>query len=207
MSMSRDTEARVYIVDDDAGVRAGFTALFKSVSLPVKSFESGEALLEAVDETAMGCLVLDVRMPGMSGLELQDELRRRNLCLAIILISAHGDVAMAVRAMKAGALDFMEKPVNEQDLLDRVKSCLRDASQRKEDAEMAAEARVRLETLTAREREVLDGLVRGDSSKAIASDLGISPRTVDVHRSHVMEKLGVRSIAELVRVVMTVERS
>lgn len=207
MSMSRDTEARVYIVDDDAGVRAGFTALFKSVGLPVESFESGEALLEAVDETAMGCLVLDVRMPGMSGLELQDELRRRNLCLAIILISAHGDVAMAVRAMKAGALDFMEKPVNEQDLLDRVKSCLRDASQRKEDAEMAAEARVRLETLTAREREVLDGLVRGDSSKAIASDLGISPRTVDVHRSHVMEKLGVRSIAELVRVVMTVERS
>lgn len=206
MSSVGENEATVYLVDDDAAVRAGFSALFKSVGLPVVSFASGEAFLESVDARALGCLVVDVRMPGMSGLELQERLHDRGIGLPIILISAHGDVPMAVRAMKGGALDFLEKPVNEQLLLDRVQGCLSMAHRTHDDAELVATTRARLEALTPREREVLDRLVKGKSSKVIAAELDISPRTVDVHRSHIMDKLGVRSIAELVRVALLVRK-
>lgn len=205
MTVAIDNEPMVYLVDDDAAVRSGFSALFRSVGLPVTSFASGEALLEAVDEHSLGCLVVDVRMPGMSGLELQERLRDRGVGLPIILISAHGDVPMAVRAMKAGAIDFLEKPINEQVLLDRVQGCLRVARRTYDDAELVAATRARLEALTPREREVLDRLTRGESSKIIAAELDISPRTVDVHRAHIMDKLGVRSIAELVRVALMVK--
>lgn len=205
MSAAAENEAMVYLVDDDAAVRAGFSALFRSVGLPVKSFASGEAFLESVDEHALGCLVVDVRMPGMSGLELQERLRDRGVGLPIILISAHGDVPMAVRAMKAGAIDFLEKPVNEQLLLDRIQGCLSVARHVYDNAELIAVTRARLEALTPREREVLDRLVKGESSKVIAAELDISPRTVDVHRSHIMDKLGARSIAELVRVALMVK--
>jgi two-component system response regulator FixJ len=205
MTVAINNEPVVYLVDDDAAVRSGFSALFRSVGLPVTSFASGEAFLEAVDEHSLGCLVVDVRMPGMSGLELQERLRDRGVGLPIILISAHGDVPMAVRAMKAGAIDFLEKPVNEQVLLDRVQGCLRVAHRTYDDAELVAATRARLEALTPREREVLDRLVKGESSKIIAAELDISPRTVDVHRAHIMDKLGVRSIAELVRVALMVK--
>jgi len=192
----------VYLVDDDAAVRDGFTALFRSVGLTVRSFESGEAFLRGIDPGDVGCLVLDVRMPGMSGLELQERLLDRGVALPIVLISAHADVPMAVRAMKSGAVDFLEKPVNEQDLLERVQGCLREARRIREDVESMAGARARLDILTPREREVVDLLVKGESSKVIAAQLDISPRTVDVHRSHIMEKLDVRSIAELVAIVL-----
>jgi two-component system response regulator FixJ len=205
MTVAINNEPVVYLVDDDAAVRSGFSALFRSVGLPVTSFASGEAFLEAVDEHSLGCLVVDVRMPGMSGLELQERLRDRGVGLPIILISAHGDVPMAVRAMKAGAIDFLEKPINEQVLLDRVQGCLRVAHRTYDDAELVAATRARLEALTPREREVLDRLVKGESSKIIAAELDISPRTVDVHRAHIMDKLGVRSIAELVRVALMVK--
>jgi FixJ family two-component response regulator len=202
MSLSIDRAAVVYLVDDDAAVRAGFTALFRSVGLPVRSFDSAESFLEGVEPDAEGCLLLDVRMPGMSGLELQERLRDRGVALPIVLISAHADVPMAVRAMKTGAVDFLEKPVNEQELLERVQACLRTAHRLREEADSTAAARARLEGLTPREREVVELLVEGESSKVIAARLDISPRTVDVHRSHIMEKLGVKSVAELVAIVL-----
>lgn len=197
--------ATVFVVDDDAAVRAALRALFRSIHLPVQTFESAEQFLAAVPGGAVGCVVLDVRMPGMSGLDLQAHLVRQGSRLPIIVISAHADVPMAVRAMKLGAIEFLEKPINEQELLDRVQACLRQASQARQQAASSDAVLSRLQSLTAREREILAHVVAGKPSKAIAAKLGISARTVDVHRARLLEKLGVGSTAELVRVVVSVE--
>jgi two-component system, LuxR family, response regulator FixJ len=202
--LTQAKQPRVYIVDDDAAVRASLRALLGSVGLPAMDFPSGEAFLEAVDEGTRGCLLLDVRMPGMSGLQLQEALQERGVRMPIIVITGHGDVPMAVRAMKAGAADFIEKPFNHQQLLERIQGCLEADVQTDSEEQRRRDAAALLDQLTAREREVLELLVMGKASKVIAAALGISEKTVDVHRSNVMKKTGTRSVAELVRLWLRV---
>jgi RNA polymerase sigma factor (sigma-70 family) len=206
--LASETRATVFVIDDDAAVRAALRALFHSVRLPVETFESAEQFLEALSQgkNALGCLVLDVRMVGMSGLELQAHLAQHGYQLPVIIISAHADVPMAVRAMKLGAVEFLEKPINEQELLDRVQACLREANQVYQRAASSDAALNRFESLTARERQILQHVVSGEPSKVIAQELGISPRTVDVHRARIMEKLEVNSTAELVKAVLSMPR-
>ena len=195
----------VFIVDDDAAVRDSLGLLLRSMGLPVETFESGRAFLDAGRDSRQGCLVLDIRMPGMSGLELQQELVARHSLLPIIFITGHGDVPMAVEAMQAGAVDFIQKPFRDQDLLDRINQALeKDALGRRMLAERAQIQR-RLETLTPREREVLAMIVAGKANKVIAGDLNLSQRTVEIHRARVMEKMGAHSLAHLVRMAMQVE--
>jgi two-component system response regulator FixJ len=189
----------VYIVDDDAAVRASLCALLGSVDVHATAHASAEELLAVLDQTCTGVLVLDVRMPGMSGLELQRVLKERGIDMPVIVVTGHGDVPMAVRAMKAGAVDFIEKPFNEQDLLERVQACLQRAAQVGAERAARERAAARFQTLTPRETQVLGLLAAGKASKVIAADLGISERTVDVHRFNVMRKVGARSLAELLQ--------
>jgi FixJ family two-component response regulator len=189
----------VYIVDDDLGVRSSLRALFRSVGVASTAYASPQEFLAEVGPGGTGCLLLDVRMPGMSGLELQRVLTEAGVRLPVIFITGHGDVPMAVAAMRAGAVDFVEKPFNEQQLLERVAECLKMSVEAEQAERPRAEARARLGQLTVREREILDHLVEGKPSKRIATTLGISEKTVDVHRSNIMRKTGARSIAELVR--------
>ena len=203
MTTSRDPT--VYIVDDDASVRGALRALLGSVGLPAADFASAETFLEAVDEQSRGCLLLDVRMPGMSGLQLQQVLRERRVRVPVVMITAHGDVPMAVRAMKAGAIDFIEKPFNHQQLLERIQGCLEADALARSEARHHRDAAAVLDQLTPREREVLELLVNGKPSKIIAAALGISEKTVDVHRSNLMRKTSTRSVAELVRLWLLAE--
>ena len=194
-------EPTIFIVDDDSAVRESLAFLIRSMSLTVATFDSAQAFLAACDPALPGCLVLDIRMPGMSGLELQEELRRREVTLPIIFITGHGDVAMAVRAMKGGAVDFIEKPFNDQQLLDRINQALElDRTARAARAEQALVA-ARLDLLSPREREVLERIVAGQANKVIAIDLGLSERTIEIHRAKVMSKTGARSLAELVTMI------
>lgn len=187
----------VYIVDDDAAVRDALDALLGSVGLPALSFASAEDFLNVADERIRGCLLLDVRMPGMGGMELQSKLQDRGVLLPVIFITGHGDVPMAVRALKAGAADFIEKPFNEQQLLDRIHLCL-DEDWKAFQARKAREAaRASFSQLTARETAVMELIAAGGHSKAIASELDIKERTVDVHRFNIMRKVGVRNLADL----------
>jgi len=202
--MSSPSSPAVYVVDDDESVRRALTSLLQEVSIPVSTFPSAEAFLQAVRADSRGCLLLDVRMPGMSGLQLQQVLRERAMTLPTIILTGHADVPMAVSAMSAGAMGFIEKPFNPQDLLDRIQHCLTaDARQAAHQAQVRDAAK-RLERLSEREREVLHEVVQGRPSKLIASALGISEKTVDVHRSNVMRKTGTRSIAELVQIWLLV---
>jgi FixJ family two-component response regulator len=187
----------VYIVDDDDAVREALSALLGSVSLCHQSFASAEAFLAVANPRMRGCLLLDVRMPGMSGLELQRFLQDQGVALQVIIITGHGDVPMAVRALKAGASDFVEKPFNEQDLLDRVQTCLREDHQLWSTRQALDEASARFDALTPRERAVMELIAAGNHSKKIAAQLDIQDRTVDVHRFNIMRKVGVRTLAEL----------
>jgi FixJ family two-component response regulator len=197
----------VFIIDDDEAVRDGLGQLMQSVDLNVKTFASAAEFLEFCKPDMQGCLVLDVRMPGMSGLKLQEELLLRNISLPIIFISGHGDVPMAVETIRKGAIDFMEKPVGDQALLDRVQEALeKDAKFKRKQAEREA-AKAKFELLTPREREVLDLIMAGKLNKVIASELGLSHRTVEVHRASIMEKMGVDSVAELVILISNTESS
>jgi len=195
-------EPTVFVVDDDRAMRESLSWLLDSVGLRVRSYATAADFLAEHDPAQPGCLVLDVRMPGMSGLDLQAELARRGVELPTIVITGHAEVSMAVRAVKAGAIDFIEKPFSDQLLLDRVRQALeidlevREVRRRREDALR------RLATLTAREREVLDLVVAGKANKEIASALGVSPKTVEVHRAHVMSKMCVDSLAELIRITL-----
>ncbi len=197
----------VYIVDDHAGVRDSIAELVDSVGLRHAVFASGQAFLDAYDPGARGCLVLDVRMAHMSGLELQQRLDALGARLPIVFISAHADIDVAVKALRAGALDFVTKPYRDQQLLDSINEALaRDAAAHATPA--AANAFVaRLATLSPRERQVADLVVAGKSSKAIARALGISHRTVEQHRGHVLAKLGLQSVADLVRLVVENRRA
>ena len=202
-----DKQETVFIVDDDEGIREGLGLLLETVGQPYESYSSAIEFLDAYDPSKGGCLVLDIRMPRMSGLELQEKLNEKASQLPIIFITGHGDIPMAVDAMRHGALDFIRKPFREQDLLDRINEALEyDAGKRKvlRDREDVLE---RLSLLSDRESEVFHRVAAGDMNKVIGFDLGISERTVEVHRSQVMKKLGVRTLAQLVRFEIDTELS
>lgn len=197
----------VFVVDDDPSVRGGLARLFKSVGLAAEVFASAREFLERAPAEGPACLVLDVRLPELSGLDLQAELARAGVAIPIIFITGHGSVPISVRAMKAGAADFLEKPVDEQQLLDAVHRALeRDRRARQERAEVA-ERRRRLESLTPRERQVLAYVVVGRLNKQIAAELGTSEKTIKVHRARVMEKMNVASLAELARLAEKLDLS
>jgi len=194
-----DASPIVYIVDDDDEVRESLADLVDSVGLTAEIFANAPAFLADYSPDHVGCVLLDIRMPGMSGLELQQALDERGSTLPIIFISGHGDIPMAVEAMRRGAVDFIEKPYRDQDLVDRVNAAVEVGQKRQSDqVEIDGIAR-RVESLTPREREVMELIVQGHANKVIAIDLGLSQRTVEVHRARVMEKMGVRSLAQLVR--------
>jgi FixJ family two-component response regulator len=189
----------VFIVDDDRGVRNSIRELLISVGLAAEAFDSARSFLDAFDAARPGCLVLDVRMAHMGGLALEAKLADMGAEIPIVFISGHGDISMAVNAIKRGAVDFVPKPYQEQHLLDAVNEALQRDAQRRAPALDADGFHKQLQTLTAREREVLDLALQGHSSKAIAAELGISHRTVELHRSKLLEKLGAASISELLR--------
>jgi FixJ family two-component response regulator len=195
----------VFIVDDDEAVRSSLRLLLKSMGLVPNALGSAREFLEKYNPTQPGCLVLDVRMPGMSGLELQEQLNRQGAVIPVIFITGHGDVPMAVEAMQAGAFDFLPKPFRDQDLIDRIQKALeKDRANRAVLAERTV-IRERLESLTPREREVLTMVSSGKPNKVMAADLGVSQRTVEIHRARVMEKMGAASLAQLVRMIMDLE--
>lgn len=189
----------VYIVDDDGAVRDSLKILLESAGYAVRSFASGHDVLDQVPSLAPGCLIADVRMPEIDGLTLQSRLAELQIDLPVVVITGHGDVAMAVRAMKAGAVDFVEKPFSEEAILESVRLALSRLGERPVKDEAAAK---RLALLSPREREVLEGLVAGLPNKTIAYDLAISPRTVEIHRARVMDKTQARSLPELVRIAL-----
>jgi two-component system, LuxR family, response regulator FixJ len=191
-----------FIVDDDEAVRSSLRLLLKSVGLAPVALGSAREFLEKYDPAQPGCLVLDVRMPEMSGLELQEQLNLQGAVIPVIFITGHGDVPMAVEAMQAGAFDFLQKPFRDQDLIDRIQRALeKDRADRAVLNERSL-IRQRLESLTPREREVLTMVTSGKPNKIMAADLGVSQRTVEIHRARVMEKMGASSLAQLVRMVM-----
>lgn len=197
-----DTAPIVFVVDDDEAVRRSLCWLLGSADMRAEAFASAPEFLDSITGAHAGCVVTDVRMPGPSGLDLQDELARRGIDLPIILVTGHGDVRMAVRAMKAGAFDFVEKPFDDRTLLDLVhRAVAKNLADRRAEAERG-DVRARIATLTPRERQVLDLIVAGEPNKGIAHRLGISEKTVETHRAHVMEKMEARSFAELMKWVL-----
>jgi two-component system, LuxR family, response regulator FixJ len=194
--------ATIMVVDDDAGVRNAMRALLKSVGLNSALFASAQEFLAAYQPSQQGCLVLDIRMPGMSGLELQQQLNMRGAVIPVIFMSGHADIPMAVEAMQHGAFDFLQKPFRDQDLLDRIQRAIaRDSELRKSLGEHER-IKAHLDELTPREREVLDLMTQGLQNKSIAQKLAVSPRTIEIHRARVMEKMNAHSVAELVRMMM-----
>jgi len=195
----KEADSVVFVVDDDSSVREAIKSLIKSVGLRVETFETAQQFLQSTRPEAPGCVVLDVRLPGLSGLDLQRELAAHDVKLPIIFITGHGDIPMSVTAMKAGALEFLTKPFRDQDLLDAIQKALeRDGTARRQRME-TAELRKRFDALTSREREVMGRVVAGLLNKQIAGELGTSEITIKIHRSQVMKKMGAGSLAELVR--------
>jgi len=192
----------VYIVDDDAAVRDSLSWLLESIDLSVACFASADALLSAFDPECVGCVLVDIRLPGMSGLELQQRLATLYPDVPVIIITGHGDVPAAVRAMKAGAVDFVEKPFSDHHLIDCIQRALAQHERWQEHHSVCETIRSRLERLTPRERQVLDRVVAGQLNKQIAADLGLSHKTVEVHRAHVMKKMEAPSLAQLVRMTV-----
>jgi len=200
------SEPTVFVVDDDEPVRDAISMLLDTVDLPYESYASAQAFLDAYEPARRGCLVLDIRMPGMSGLELQQRLEELRARLPIVFITGHGDVPMAVQAMKRGAVDFIRKPFRDQELLDRVNEALAVEAGQRAEVETLADLRERIGALTPREHEVFERVADGQANKVVAIDLGISERTVEIHRSQVMQKTGARSLADLVRMKLTLKR-
>ena len=199
------TKQIVYIVDDDIDVRESFGILMETVGQPYIAYDSAVAFLEDFHSDMRGCLVLDIRMPRMSGLELQQRLIEAGSLLPIIFITGHGDVPLAVEAMRRGALDFIRKPFGEQNLLDRVNEALDIEDGKRRHLTDKQELMRRFESLSERELEVLELVAQGKMNKVVASDLGISERTVEAHRSHMMQKLGIQTLAQLVRLKIDAE--
>ena len=197
---------RVILVDDDADVRDAASLLLSTAGYRVEALDSAEALLERISPADRGCLVLDVRLPGMNGLALQRTLWDRGIRLPIIFISGHGDIPMAVEAVNAGAMDFLEKPFDETALLERIDDALARDRENAEHARAVASVEERLDSLTPREREVMEEILRGKLNKVIAADLDLSIRTVEVHRARVLDKLQARNGPEMVRLVLSAPR-
>jgi RNA polymerase sigma factor (sigma-70 family) len=199
MSTASPQKSTVYIVDDDQSIRHAMELLMRSVGLDYEIFHSADDFLSGHSNERAGCLVLDIRMPGMGGLELQEKLNDLGSTLPIIFITGHGDVPMAVEAMQKGAVDFIQKPFRDQELLDRIGEGLKTDQERRSEREEKAEVRERIGKLTNREQQVLDLVVTGKPNKVIAYELGVSQRTVEIHRARVMEKMQAKSLADLVR--------
>jgi FixJ family two-component response regulator len=197
--------ATVYVVDDDAAVRKSIGRLLAQSGLSVVEFETAQAFLEAVDPAHPGCVVLDIRMPGMTGLELQEELNRRRVTLPVIIVTGHGDVPMAVHALRAGAIDFIEKPYRASVLLHRIQEALAIDVERRQSGSEHAAARERLSKLTPREREVIDLLATGLNNKQVALRLGVSPQAVDATRGRAFGKLEIDNVAQLVRLLIAAQ--
>ena len=198
----KDKPATVIVVDDDEAVRTSLRLLLKSVGLPVDTHASAQEFLDRFDPDRPGCLVLDIRMPGMSGLELQERLNAMHAMIPVVFITGHGDVPMAVEAMQHGAVDFIQKPFRDQDLLDRINQALEKDRENRAGLRARDAIRARIADLTPREKEVLDLVTAGKANKVIAGDLNVSQRTVEIHRARVMEKMGASSLAHLVRMVI-----
>ena len=195
-------QSEILIVDDDAAVRDSLRALLESSGFAVREFDCAKALLQAAAPSNGACVIADVRMPDMDGLTLQEEITRRQMGLPVIIVTGHGDVPLAVRAMKAGVVDFLEKPIDEDLLLESVGRALSVATQTRNRASWAQAAEKRIGLLTGRERQVLEHLVAGRSNKIIAHELDISPRTVEIHRAHLMEKMQANNLSELIRLAL-----
>lgn len=196
----------VFIIDDDREVRDALELLMESVGLLVSTYDSAQAFLDVFDPDLPGCIVLDVRMPGMSGLDLQASLSAKKLYPPVIIITGHGDVPMAVRAVQSGAVDFLEKPFNDQALLDSVHKAIEQDARQRGDASRLSDLVQRYESLTPREREVLKLVASGQRNKVVAAELNVTQSTVEAHRAKVMEKMGARSLSDLMRMVLGLEQ-
>lgn len=194
------SDRMIHLVDDDEAIRRSAGFMLKTSGYQVKAYASGVELMKEARDLATGCILLDVRMPGMDGLEVQQALRERGIGFPVIVMTGHGDVGVAVQAMKAGAVDFIEKPFEKAVLLSAIEEGFSRLEQSGRNNTRAEEAKVRLQALTPRERDVLEGLVRGHPNKTIAYDLDISPRTVEIHRANLMSKLNVASLSEALRI-------
>ncbi len=199
----KDIVPAVYVVDDDDGMRRALDTLLSTVGYKTAVFSRPGEFLANFKADASGCLVLDIRMPDMSGLEVQQHLNRMGSMMPVIFITGHGDVPMAVQAMKEGAYEFIQKPFRDQDLLDRINHALKQDAENRSTVARRAQVQQRLESLTPRERQVMDMVVDGAANKVIAIDLSLSERTVEIHRGKVMEKMGARSVAHLVKLHLT----
>lgn len=200
-------EPTVYVVDDDKNVRESLDRLINAIGFNAKVFASAQEFLDSYDSSEPGCLVLDVRMPGMSGLGLQHKLAENKSCLPIIFITGHGDVTTATEAFKKGAMDFIEKPFSDQKLLDSINKAVEISLNNYLNEAGRANIQKRLESLTPREHQVMEGIIDGKTNKMIAFELDISPKTVDFHRCNIMEKMGVNSAVQLTKTVMKVLRT
>lgn len=198
--MSNSGKLVVHLVDDDAAIRRSVGFMLKTSGHQVETYESGTDFLKQASRLDEGCILLDIRMPGMDGLEVQQALQEKGVILPVIVMTGHGDVSLAVKAMKAGAVDFIEKPFEKEVLLSSLREGFARLSRKEASRERRKGAEIRLQALTPRERDVLDGLAKGLPNKTIGYDLGISPRTVEIHRANLMAKLGVRSLSEALRI-------
>ena len=199
-------DTNVYIVDDDDAVRDSLMFLLKTENINCYAYASAEEFLDVFSQEMNGCMILDIRMPGVSGMELQKTLLEKECQLPIIFITGHGDIEVAVEAMRLGAFDFIQKPFHDQELLDRINRAMDLSRKGLDEQHLRQEVSEKLESLTAREEEVMGHVVAGHANKVIAMDLDLSQRTVEVHRARVMEKMKARSLAELVRMVLLVEK-
>jgi two-component system response regulator FixJ len=206
ISESPVTKPTVFVIDDDDGMRRALSLLLSTVGYTTSAFANPGDFLAHFDPDTHGCLLLDIRMPGMSGLELQQHLNRTGSMIPVIFITGHGDVPMAVQAMKEGAFEFIQKPFRDQDLLDRINHALQQDAENRASLARRADVARRLESLTPRERQVMAMVVDGAANKVIAIDLDLSERTVEIHRAKVMEKMGARSVAHLVKLQLSLNK-
>lgn len=203
--MTDESLPLVHLVDDDEAIRRSVGFSLKTSGFRVSAYDSGVELLKSAGSLDHGCILLDIRMPGMDGLEVQRKLQEKGVALPVVIMTGHGDVTLAVQAMKAGAVDFIEKPFEKAVLLSAVEEAFRRLDRAEATADRSRDAATRLQALTPRERDVLEGLAKGLPNKTIAYDLGISPRTVEIHRANLMSKLGVRSLSEALRIAFAAQ--
>lgn len=206
-SRRKEAIGTVFIVDDEEPVRDSIGVLLRSIGIRSRGFENAHAFLAQYDGNQHGCLVLDVRMPRLSGMELQQELNRRGWSIPVIFITGHGDIPMAVEAMRGGAVDFLQKPFRDEDLIRRVQKALEQDLRMREQLSQLEPIRRRYDSLTPREREVAARLASGDANKVIAIDLGVSERTVELHRANIMRKMEVRALAQLVQTMIQLRQA